>query len=421
MTENNKTIIIVNHYGAQAKYIGFARYSNLGHNLVKNGYNVYIICDGNIHNSNICMVKGKEKNYIVDEDGLKYIYVKTPQYIGNGFSRVKNLIGFYFSAKRMLKKLPKPIVLIAQTPNPLACVAAIQFGHSRKIPVITDIVDLWPESIVIYNNLNKKNLFVNLMYIGERWIYKNSNALIFSMAGGYDYIIEKGWSKIIPKKKFFHINTGVDVAAFDSAVCEYGFPDENLDNINLFKVVYTGSVRLVNNLKLLCDAGLEIQRQGYSNILIMIHGAGDQVEELQRYCQENQIFNVELYGRIEKQQIPYVLSHSDLCVLCYQNTPILRFGGSMNKMFDYFASGKPIISNAKMGYSIIEKYNCGVELSSNDPIVLADEIIHFYKLPYIVRAEYGKRSRKAAEDFDTKILCQQFLDVMNNVQASHDV
>ena len=257
---------------------------------------------------------------------------------------------------------------------------------------------------------------MRILYQGEKWIYKHSNALIFSVPGAYDYILEKQWEEEIPKEKVYYINMGINLEVNDQNRETNIHLDTTLERNDLFKVVYTGSVRLVNNLKLLCDAGLEIQKRGYNNIYIMIHGAGDQVEELQKYCQENRIQNVKLYGRIEKNQIPYVLSHSDLCILCYQNTPLLRFGGSMNKMFDYFASGKPIISNAKMGHSIIEKYHCGVELSSNDPIVLADEIIRFYSMPDSERAEFGKRSRQAAEDFDIKILCQQFFEVLDNIQ-----
>ncbi|OKY52297.1 glycosyltransferase, partial [Megasphaera cerevisiae] len=192
----------------------------------------------------------------------------------------------------------------------------------------------------------------------------------------------------------------------------YKYIDYYLEQKNIFKVSYCGSVRLVNNLKLLCDAGKIIKNRGIKKLFIMIHGSGDQVDKLQKYCIENDIDNVKLYGWIEKVKIPYVLTHSDLCILCYQNTPLLRFGGSMNKMFEYFASGKPVVTNAHMAYSFIEKYNCGSELNTNSAEKLADEIIRFYKMSNRERETFGQRSRQAAEDYDIQLLCERLDKVM---------
>ncbi len=407
----NKTIIMVNHYGAQEKYLGFSRYPNWGKYLVSQGYNVYIVCDANIHNSELSMVGDNEYYHIVDDYGVKYVYVKTSKYNNNGFSRIKNLLSFYVAAKKTLKNLPKANVIIAQSPNPLACVAAIQYSKTNDIACICDVVDLWPESIVVYNHVSRKNPIIKMLYLLEKWIYKKSDALIFSMAGGYKYIQERGWDNQIPKEKVFHINTGVDLNAFDHKKESCTCKDYSIDDKS-FKVVYSGAVRLVNGLQLLVEAGEIIQDEGYREISIRIHGAGDYVEELKEYCSKNHIHNVFLYGRILKDDIPYVLSHADLCILCYQNTPLLKYGGSMNKMFDYFASGKPVISNAKMGYSLIDEYGCGVELNTNNPKILANEIIRFYKMKPEELQMLGRNSRKAAEDYDIQKLGQQLMDVI---------
>lgn len=89
----------------------------------------------------------------------------------------------------------------------------------------------------------------------------------------------------------------------------------------------------------------------------------------------------------------------------------------MNKMFDYFASGRPIIANAKMGHSIIEEYNCGVELNTNDPSELADKIIEFYQMPREQRLDFGKRSREAANAYDMPKLCDEMVRIVKKVGA----
>ena len=414
---SNKTITMVNHYGAQEKYLGFSRYPNWGKFLVEQGDSVYIICDGNIHNSNICLLTDEDDYRIIKDNGINYVYIRTHRYTGNGISRVLNLVSFYFSALRTIQKLPKADFVIAQTPNPLACLAALKYSKKLNIPCICDVVDLWPESIVVYNHMSRNNPVIAMLYKLEKWIYKKCDALIFSIPGGYQYIIDKGWESSVPKEKVFHINTGVDVGAFDRKK-EKCTRNDYMDNLeNKFKVVYSGAVRLVNNLDILVKAGEIIHNKGFKDIIILIHGAGDYVEDLKEYCRKKNINNVKLFGRIKKDDIPYVLSNADLCILCYQNTPILRYGGSMNKLFDYFASGKPVVSNAKMNYSLIEQYQCGYELDSNDPNKMAECIIKFYEMSAQERYTFGINSRKAAEDFDIPKLGSKLLKVLEYAEA----
>lgn len=411
-----KTVIMVCHYSPQPKYWGMLRYHTWGKRLISEGYDVYIVCSSVIHDLNIDVIEDNSESKIVQDDGINYVYVKTNKYDNNGMSRVKNLVSFYLGAKKVLRKLPRASVIVAESPNPLDCVAAIKYSQKYHIPSVNDIVDLWPESIAVYKNMKQSNILLRLLYGGEKWIYKNSTEIIFSMAGGYSYIKERGWDSTISKDKVHYINTGVNIEEFDNNCKLCPYKDEKLEETGLFKVAYTGSVRLVNNLKVLCDAGKIILDRGYNDIYIMIHGSGDQVDELTEYCKQNGINNVKLYGRIEKKQIPYVLTHSNVCILCYQNTSLLRYGGSMNKMFEYFASGRPVIANAKMGFSIIDEYNCGKELDTNKANVLADEIIRFYCMPEEERNRYGKNSRKAAEDYDIHKICDHFIDVIEKVQ-----
>ena len=412
-----KTAILISHYSPEPQYWGMPRYHEWGKRLIKEGYNVYLLCASTVHSSGKNIIEKGKKYCIKENEGIKYVYIRCSPYEGNGVSRIRNLIDFYFGVKRVLRELPYPSVIISESPNPLGAVAGIQFAKKHHIPHIVDVVDLWPESIVVYQGISNNNPIIQMMYKGEKWIYKNSCAIIFSTPGAYDYIVEHHWQSTIPKDKVYYINMGVDLKENDFNKSSYIYEDPVFDDKGIFKVTYTGSVRLVNNLQMLCDAGKEIQLRGYSNIFIMIHGAGDQVEELSEYCVNEGIKNVKLYGRIDKKYIPYVLANSDLCILCYQNTPLLRFGGSMNKMFDYFASGKPIIANAKMGHSIIDEYRCGIELDSNDPKALAEKILEYYVMPTEERELIGKHSREAAIAYDLPKLCDELIRIVEKVES----
>ncbi len=82
---------------------------------------------------------------------------------------------------------------------------------------------------------------------------------------------------------------------------------------------------------------------------------------LRRVENEN-LDNVKMKGFVNKKYIPYILSKSSVNILNYSQTQYnWSRGNSSNKLFEYMASGKPMISTVKMGYSIIEKYKCGIE------------------------------------------------------------
>lgn len=409
-----------NHYAHEPSLGGCMRYHNWGKELVDQGHSVTIFGASSFHG-------GYHENLIVDKklfiesinDRIKYIYLRVPDYDGNGIERAKNM--YMYAANVLLfarnYKGDKPDLIIARSPNPLACRTAIKLSRRWKIPCVSDIVDLWPESAIEHMGINHSNLIMKAAYTYEKWMYKKSNALIFSMEGGYDYIVDRGWENTIPNEKAFYINMGLDLPTFDNNVKTYTIDAENMENNDIFKVVYCGSVRQVNNVKQICDTAKEVLNRGYTKIRFFIHGNGDQVEQLVNYCRTNSIYNVAFYGRIEKNKIPYLLSHAELNLLNYHKVDLFKYGGSMNKMFEYFASQKPILSNCRFGYDLVEKYKCGTILESDDPTQYADAIIAFYNMDPKDREEIGRRGRKAAEDFSQPVLVNRLHKVLQYLKV----
>src|SRR5690625_6806467 len=93
-------------------------------------------------------------------------------------------------------------------------------------------------------------------------------------------------------------------------------------------------------------------------------------------------------GFVDKQFIPNILSKSSVNILNYSQTKYnWSRGNSSNKLFEYMASGKPIISTVKMGYSIIDKYRCGFELENSTPEELAATILKIKNISKEKRSE----------------------------------
>jgi len=100
--------------------------------------------------------------------------------------------------------------------------------------------------------------------------------------------------------------------------------------------------------------------KGIKNIRFYIFGDGPERQYLENYIIENKITNVVFKGKVDKKYIPNILSKSNLNIFCLEYLPnLFKYGLSPNKMFEYFASGKPVISNVECSYDMLKKYNCG--------------------------------------------------------------
>ncbi|MBP1765660.1 MAG: glycosyl transferase group 1 family protein, partial [Firmicutes bacterium] len=92
---------------------------------------------------------------------------------------------------------------------------------------------------------------------------------------------------------------------------------------------------------------------------------------------------------------------------------------SSNKLFEYMASGKPIISTIKMGYCILEKYGCGLSLEESTPAELAKMIMKIYTMPPEEYEKMGRNAKAGAADFDYKILTAKLVDVIEHVEKTY--
>jgi glycosyltransferase involved in cell wall biosynthesis len=296
-------------------------------------------------------------------------------------------------------------------------VAGIKLGKKFSIPVICEVRDLWPEAIFTFNKAKENSAVGKLLIKGEYWIYKKADALIFTKEGDTDYIKEKKWDEQqggkIDLSKAHYINNGVDVEAFNSAINQNILEDEDLDK-EKFNVVYVGAIRPVNNVVNLLQTAVKLKE--FNDIQFLIYGDGNQREALEEKVKRESISNIKFKGFVNKKYIPYILSKSSVNILNYSSDQYnWARGNSSNKLFEYLASGKPVISTVKMGYSIIDKYSCGLELNNNNPDDLMKAILNFRNMNLKDYEEFATNAKMAANDFDFKILTQKLINVMKSV------
>lgn len=416
----NKKIWIWNHYATNTFFDQGGRHYWMAKHLRMQGYNPCIFCASTIHGRDQTIEISEGKYYEDRVDKIPYVFIKTPDYQGNGKSRIQNMVTFYHNilsvSQQYAKKNGKPDMILASSVHPLTCVAGIKTARKLNVPCICEIRDLWPESIVAYSNYSRHNPVIKALYQLEHWIYQNADAVVFTFENAYQYIEEKHWEKDIPKEKVFYLNTGVDVNAFNYNASNYVIDDEELNRENMFRIVYTGSIRKVNNLFFLLQVAKQLQETN-PEIEFFIYGDGDERESLERIVQEDSLNIVHFKGAVSKQYIPYVLSRADALLVIGQSSELSsKYGESWNKLFEYAASGKPVISNVKSW--LIDEYLIGISFDNASPKEFADAILEIKSMSSDEKENICKNAKRMAEDYDARNLADGIVRIGAKICSS---
>ena len=392
-----RTIWIFNHYATLMLKNKSGRHYSLAKELSHRGYKVVIFCASTIHNSDESFAV--EGRYRVEQlDGVDYVIAKCRPYAGNGLNRIFNMLDYYRGLLNCAHEFSKPDVVIGSSVHPLAQRAALKISDRLGCKNIIETRDLWPESLVEYGYLNGASLLAKALYANERRTYERADALVFTMEGGLQYIRDKGWDieggGKVDLSKVFHINNGIDLDAFKENLANRRNVLPQLEEGEAAKIVYAGSLRKANNLSYLIDVAEQMQDD---NVEFFAIGGGDELDTLRAEVQKRGLQNIDFPGPIDKRDIPSALQNALLLLLYSQSqTSLSRYGMSQNKLFDYLASGKPILSNLPSSYSIINQYNCGLEKQFEGPEDFAQTIRDMISDQEAMK-QWGENAGRAAE------------------------
>lgn len=389
--------------------------------LMKQGYNPTIFCANTFHNSSETVNTNGKKFKVDSFDDFPFIFINVPRYSGNGISRIRNMVAFYRglfpASKQFAKTHGKPDVILASSVHPLTLVAGVKIARKLGIPCICEIRDLWPEALFYANSIKESSVIGKILIRGERWIYKKANALIFTKEGDTDYIKERKWDidqgGEIDLEKTHYLNNGLNIETYNSAITKNQIDDTDLDS-DYFRVTYIGALRPINNVGSILDAATLLLND--DKIKFLLYGEGSQSAIIKQRVKDENLSNVIVKGQVNNRYVPYILSKSSANLLNYSTTNYnWSRGNSSNKLFEYMASGKPVISTAKMGYSIINKYKCGIELDNDSPEDLAQAIRFVKNMPKEEYRQLGQNGKDGVKDFDFKELTFKLIKIIKKV------
>lgn len=273
---------------------------------------------------------------------------------------------FIFSVKLFLYLFKQKDIefILCSYPTPESSFASVLFGKIKKVPVVIDIRDLWPDVFLDTTTskfFNAKKLLLLPYDFMKRFSMKNASTL---MAVNHEFL---SWGQRYRCKKKQE-NDFVSFIPFEEPkltshdeneavkiLGKNGFFDDSL------LVVFGGTIGSMFEFDTLLES-LIISKTNGLKVNVLICGDG---ESLSYWENKFQSFdNVFFAGRVKSSVLFALLAKADLLLACYKD--INGFYGHLpNKFMEYCSAGKPILNGLK-GYAVelIDNYHFGVNYNN---------------------------------------------------------
>ena len=387
-----------------------SRQTNLCRLLNERGYDAYIISGSSMTKRVANKINDNRKYVFVQAPEAKGYMIKTSNY-SKTYERVLVALQFQRRLWKLRKQLPKPDVIVSDFAG-LFGNGLLKWKKKYGTKIIYDILDLWPEGFVELGFIKRNSVIAKILYSMEHKSYREADGIIFSMQGGRDYIVDKGWSKEVggdvDTSNIGYLNNGINLETVDSQKDKFVLNDPDL-NTDKFKVLYLGSISTVNGLEVLVETAKVLQERRNEKIIFLIYGYGNQEEKLKIMATDYGLNNIKFKGKLDYRYGPNVLSRGNLNIFTFKDLKLWKYGVSPNKLFMYFASGKPVLSLIKPNYDLVQEKKAGFSVE-NDPVVAADAIERFCEMNHEEYEVYCQNSRMTALEYDYKNLIHVLID-----------
>lgn len=400
---------IVNHFALTPDQPGGTRHFELAKELGNRDIDVTIIGASRQHISNQDHIPSGAKWAREKIEDVRFHWIKTPSSRPGYFARVWNNMVFAASVvrRRGLADIQTPDVVVGTSPDLISALSAYIISRFLGVPFILEVRDVWPLSIVQIGLLSEHHPVVFLLGLVERFLYRRANWIVTLLPGAHKHIAQLGGDK----EKITWIPNGITIGKQAAAVASDVGPDGD------FVLMYAGSHGNANHLDSLLDAAVLLKKQGkHQRLKIRMVGDGPQKQPLMRSARKRGLDFVVFEPAVPKSEIGGVLAEADAFCLVFYSRSIYDFGMSANKLFDYFAAGRPIIMAFDASYNPVKEADAGVTVPAEDAASLAQAICDLRETSAERRREMGQNAQAYVhENHSMKMLGAEFAELVKMV------
>ncbi len=347
--------------------------SDLAHFFADRGDQVTVICPqpSRPANADYSQFRNSVAPVVTHADGI--VVVRVPSYAAPESRLLPRLYESWSFGSHFCRYLAqckeKPSVMYVNAWPLLAQVQIMRYAKRQKIPVILQVMDIYPESLVGKLPPTMRDIVSLPLLKLDRWIAQKSQAVVVISENMRRTYIE---SRQVPANRVVTIPTWQDESLFDQApdrteACRrYDIPE------NFFTFLYLGNIGPVAGVNFLIRA---FHKAAIDAAQLVIVGDGSAKADCIKLVERLKVSHVHFVSDPDSANVPLLQSMAHICLLS------MKSGTGMSsipsKLPAYLFSAKPVLATVDTGSDtarLIQEAQCGWVGAPEDLNWLASKI-----------------------------------------------
>jgi glycosyltransferase involved in cell wall biosynthesis len=349
----------------------------------------------------------KQTEYI---EGIEVTRVALyPSHDSSVLKRIFNYISFAFMAALIgIFATKKADVIYTYHPPLTVGVAALLIKLFRRIPIVYDIQDMWPDTLKATGMLNNQKL-LNIISLVCDQVYKYVDHIVVLSPGFKQLLMNRN----VNEDKISVIYNWCDEKALENRPI---LKDEyNQILSDKFNLVFAGNLGKAQGLDTLINVAKHLKDN--PRIQLVFVGDGTERDLLIRKVAELNLKNVVFIPRVLMSEVGGILQKADILIVHLKDDKLFEIT-IPSKTQAYMAIGKPILMAVKGDASdILKDAQAGAIAQPENTESILKAINYLYNSSSSELMQMGENSKKYyIDEMSLEKSCKKFIEVFEMVR-----
>ena len=400
-------LVLVNHYAGSPEHGMEFRPHAMARQWVMDGHEVTVLAGSWSHLRNRNPhVEAKVREESID--GIRYRWLRTPRYSGNGLGRIRSIHAFLRGVDRERRGFLADRgvdAVIASSTYPFDIDPCRRIAREHDATLVWEVHDLWPLSPIELKGFSPRHPFVRVTQRAEDRCCRDADLVVSMLPKAIDHLATRG----LDPGKYMVVPNGVDlenIPDLESIPTEAGTAVEELRRNHDFIVGYAGSHTTSYGIEALLDAVRSVENASVGVLLI-----GDGPAKADLEARASDLAGIRFLDRMPRQPALASLRRCDAVFVGLRAKPLFRFGIGMNKIFDAMLVERPVIAAYTAGNDPIGSAGCGIRVPAEDVEGIAAGLRTIMALDEDARSALGVAGGQyLREHHDHRVLARMFIE-----------
>lgn len=281
----------------------------------------------------------------------------------------------------------------------------------RRIPMVFEIRDLWPQSAIELGQLRNPRAIYLATWLEEK-CYRKSVHLIVVTEGIRNCLLDRG----VPANKMTFIPNGANTEVYQPRGQNRQLRNRLGLGPDVFVVGYTGHHGLAHGLETILLAAEQLKDR--KDIFFLFVGDGPRKQSILELTVKKKLINVILHDAVSEESLPDFIALLNVGIDSRIKSEISN-GTLPVKMFSYMACERAVILAIEgEAADLVQRSNAGLVVEPQNPTELAEAVLFLKDNPDI-RREFGRNGREfVKKHYSRRQQAQQLENLLSQQLAS---